>query len=107
MDVPKAVGTEAGDVRVLDEVLLLETLLVVLVPVAPDGKDCASALLDGDDVGKRDLIFIFAQVPISVDLVEVISLVVVQGVPLVLGLLLLDVREKPSRLAQVNVPVEP
>jgi hypothetical protein len=106
---PEAVGPEPGDVRVLHEVLALHAQRVVLFPVAPDGQDVVRTALDGHHVRQGHAVFVLVpgHLPVDVDLKDLIPVVLREGEPLVLGLLLLDVGVEAHRFAQVDVAVEP
>ena len=111
MDKTHTVSAKARNVRVLYEVLALELLLVVRVPVAADRKDIVGPLFDSDDVRQCDAIVILERIavndPIYVDLVDLVAVVVGQAVALLLGFLLLHIRMDVDGVAQVDVAVEP
>ena len=87
--------------------LPLESAVVFLIPITSDGKDLCGSLVDGDDIGQRDPIFILLQIPIYVQLKDLIPLIIIKGIPLLFGLFLLNVREDPGRLSKLRIPVEP
>ena len=90
----------------MDEVLSLELLVVVFVPVSSDGQDGGGSTLNGDDVGKRDFFFIPRQIHVYVDLQYLIPIIIGKGIPLLFCLFLLNVGEEPDRLTQFCVFVE-
>ena len=85
--------------------LALEAVLVVRVPVTADGQNLGRCPVNRDHVRQRDavLVLVPGHVVVNVHLINLVALVVGDGVALVLGLLLLNVRVNYGRLAKVFV----
>ena len=99
VDITQAISTKARNVRVLDEVLSLEFLSVFLFPVPAYGQYLLRTSFNGNDIGKRDFIFVPLQIKVGMNLQNLIAVIISKGIPLLFRLFLLNVRENPCRLA--------
>ena len=111
MEQTETVGTEAGDVLVVHEVLALELELVVFVPVAAHRQDGVGATDHGDHVRQRNLRLVFAQrvaleVQVHVGLIqrETVVVQVAEAGLFVLGLV--DLADGFVRVTDLHVTVE-
>ena len=105
----QSVSTEAGYVGILHEVLALEFLLVVLFPVTANRKNCSRTALDSNYIRQSNTIFVFKtrQVKVSMNLIQLVTVVVCQRVSLLLSLLLLYVSKYMDWITKLNITVEP
>ena len=108
MDVTKAIRAKTGHVVILNKVLTLELLGVVLVPVSVHRQDFVCALVDGHNVRKSNLILILVtrHVVVHLNLKELITLIIGNGVALLFGFLLLHIVVDHDGLAQLYISVK-
>ena len=109
VDQAQTVCTEAHHIGVLHEVLALELELVVFLPVTANGQHLRRGAVYRDDVGPGNAVLVLmpGHVVVDMNLKELVALVVCKGIPLVLGLVLLDVGGGAQRGAEVHVAIKP
>jgi len=80
VDEAKAVGTEAGDVVVLNDVVALDVEDIFLFPVAVDRQHFTCAAINRDDVRNCDVVFVIEAVNHQVGLhfIELVTVIISQ-----------------------------
>ena len=94
------------------EVVALGLFLVIWVPVATDGQDRLGSLVDGHDVGQRDIVVVLIPILVVLDdevdvhLQQLVAVVSLGTEAKLLSYGLLHLVKGVGRLRQVNITVE-
>ena len=115
MEEAKAVGSEAGDVLVVNEVLALEFEVIIFFPVAANRQNVIRAFNHCNDVRQQDACRVTVLVQVFVAFKVQINVALVQGEPLVVQVAeaslfvlgFLNIGLRTAGLTQLNVSIEP